>query len=834
MKNYLQSFFIRVIFHQRLTFFEIYGIIIKSKTEDKERRMDNYSTYILVSHHENATLSVQRVSAEGARLCDAFLYHGNFTYLPLPGNSGVAIAAMHGKSSPAMTEWIIRTLAGDIGALVLNEEGEPAFLDSDDNDISFLESIPAPEEEAGPIRLQFTIHSPNRIRMRRVLDVIGEFGYEINEEADGIAVALSASIYMDLFFSDGDREISAEVDISFGGARLYLDALQLVMKVSQALDAKISATPDSRITYASDRDFEKLRRTFYAPLKQQLSFAVMDDRDGVQAFFGWGTDNIEPLDIPGTIVSPFGRMNIERLKNEIRLYGFSYVADHYMLACNTPTRDTDFYVRDGLIRTWNQWLGRSFSDYIGVEQFELEMILRPFETALELRKGAPFPVDIYKKLCQCVKKTPLDTSACTPYLMHYEPSYRLDEVFYGFGHYLRRFRLPGSYPSLELSHGFDGVFIDDFGDNNRFSLEFAIKYFDEEAPQTENFGYNYAEGEIDTFDIGGTSYGRFCAGGFVDGRWRAEAEITIRDERYHFALSASDADSVDMLRDALFACRSIEEWYDDYSGDEFDPHAPGGTFCLNGDLIDPAMNNPFPDERYEHILFPQEDHPPFIDLVLDAYTPFQPIFLRDTADILSVSKIGGNPFLPDGVTPPAVVTNAETVTENIAGKPMQFIAQINCAEVHVPHFPKTGMISIWALFENDIPDEYVSGTQNRFRVLYFPTLPASNDASPAQDSENARMQAMLFGETVEFGESENGQDRVSPFPMPGSRVGGTPRMFPTIGVGRYDMTLLRLDDFGSGERPFGIKNGFALELLISRKALEKQDFSDVMLIFKKW
>ncbi|MBO5217803.1 MAG: hypothetical protein J6C52_00135, partial [Clostridia bacterium] len=344
---------------------------------------ESYITYILVAVEEGERLPIERVAAAGARLSDEFLYHGNLTYLPLPDRSA-AIAVTHGRSTPEMTEWLIRTLAFELQAVVLDEEGAPAFLDSDDNDISFLDSVPAPEEEAGPIRLQFSIALPRRVRTERIMELIDEFGYEVNAEADGIAIALSASIYMDLFFEDGDTTISGDVDLSFGGARLYLDALQLAMKLSHTLGGRITATPDARITYPDDRDVEKLRRVFYLPLKQQLCYAVTDDREGIQAFFGWGTDNLEPLDIPGTLVSPFGRLDIERLKREIRTWGFSVIADHCMLACNTPSRGTGFYVRSALIHAWNSWLGRPIpeGDVIDLAQHTAEPYLVHLEEAL--------------------------------------------------------------------------------------------------------------------------------------------------------------------------------------------------------------------------------------------------------------------------------------------------------------------------------------------------------------------------------------------------------------------------------------------------------------------
>ncbi len=564
----------------------------------------DYTAYILTPLEDCSTFSIGAVASSGARLCDAFLYRGNLMYIPISAKS-VAVYATHGKSKPETTEWLIRTLAGELSALVLDQNGDDMFADSEDNDITFLDTLPVPEEESYPIKLHFTITLPKPTSDEKILQIVDEFGYEYSAEPDGLAIALSASIYLDLFFGEGDTLITGDVDLTFGGARIYIDALLFACKLAKELDAQIIALPDPRITYPVDHDIEKLRRVFYTPLKQQLCFAVADDREGIQAFLGWGTDNIEPKDIPGTLVSAFGRFNIERLKEEIAAFGFSFVADHYFLSCNTPSRSSDFLVRDSLIRAWNQWLGRSVGDSEVVEQFESDTVFNNLNEVLELYPTAPFPSKFYKKLFKSAGKTPLDTSKTLPYRMHYEPSYRLDDVFYGFGHYLRRVKLPGDYPHLELSHGFDGIIIDDYYDKNRFSLQFAVKYFDGEAQPTESFGSNFAVGEVEIFDIGGSSYGRFCRGDEVNGKFRAEAEIVIRNERYHFALSTSDSESVDMLRDALFASRSIEEWYDDYGGEEYDPHAPGGTFCANRDVIEAMpIINLFPDPRYEYLMHP--------------------------------------------------------------------------------------------------------------------------------------------------------------------------------------------------------------------------------------
>ena len=797
---------------------------------------ESYITYILVAVEEGERLPIDRVAAAGARLSDEFLYHGNFTYLPLPDGSA-AIAVSHGRSTPEMTEWLIRTIAFELQAVVLDEEGAPAFLDSDDNDISFLDSVPAPEEDVGPIRLQFSISLPRRVRTERIMELIDEFGYEVNAEADGIAIALSASIYMDLFFEDGDTTISGDVDLSFGGARLYLDALQLAMKLSHTLGGRITATPDARITYPADRDVEKLRRVFYLPLKQQLCYAVTDDREGIQAFFGWGTDNLEPLDIPGTMVSPFGRLDIERLKREIRTWGFSVIADHCMLACNTPSRGTGFYVRSALIHAWNSWLGRPLpeGDAVDLAQYTAEPYLVHLEEALKLSATAPFPTDFYKKLCECSGHVPLDTSACAPYSMHFEPGYRLDDVFYGFGHYLRRVRLPGRYPSYELNHGFNGVIIDDLFPENALSVEFAIKYFDYDAEPTENFGHNFAEGEVETFDIGGSSYCRFCRGGEKDGRHLAEAEITIRDERYHFAISAKTEELVDMVRDALYASRSIEEWYDDYGGEEFDPHAPGGTFCINGDLLDPSVDNPFPDERYEHFLLPgeieEEDtvEEMFQSMFGISYGNYQNLLPVEAPDRPFASKLGGEPCLPDGMEPPRVPIRAETVFEGVAGRPLSFIGQINLADVVMPGFPTHGMISLWGLRDDRREADFSTNVQSRFRVLYFADAP-----DPEEDiDENTTEKATLFVASPPAS-PERAAAVSRPPRVRSCRIGGAPELAAEASAS-YDTLLLRIDNQNARTglaTPYPDAHRFVLEFAINGAALRRGDFSDVLITYR--
>ncbi len=526
--------------------------------------------------------------SECAHAVDAVIkmlrYSGSCLYLPVPGAPDKMLLTLNaGDATESETEWFLRSLAIYLGADLLAPDGEPLFDGSPDNDVDGIDTVPPPEDEAMPIRLFVTFEGVREKDIRSaILRFFIENEYEITIEADGYTVFLAANSYLDIFYKVGQEQFSAEIDCTFSGAGVYAEVVELAETLAKHLNIAVSFLESPALTYSTDRDFDKLRRAFYAPLRGQLAFAICDDRDGLQAYIGWGTDAFEPMPIKGTIITPFGRYDIERLLDEIRRFGFSVVCDKRFLSRNTPSDGGEFYVREVLTAVWSTPFINPETELTAEGKQAIAACCEDFETALRVDPYTPFPSYVYLALCRRIGREPMSFSKTHNYGSHFKPGYMQDEVSYGFGHYLRRFRLPGYIQQSCKSEHRDRVyFYKSFTGGPRIEAEVSYGY--EGDGSDSPLGGNFARGgEIETFDIGGSSVARYVDGGIANGRYRAEAEIYIKDEVYRFAMSSDEDSDIEEFRDIIRGSLSVEDWYDENTREESpDPHAPGGTFCMN-------------------------------------------------------------------------------------------------------------------------------------------------------------------------------------------------------------------------------------------------------------
>ncbi len=511
-------------------------------------------------------------------------YRGSCLYLPVPAAPEKVLLTLDtGKATESETEWFLRSLAIYLSADLLSPDGEALFDGSPDNDTDGIDIVPPPEDEALPIRLFITFDGVREKDIRSsILRFFIENEYETTIEADGYTVFLAASSYLDIFYKVGSESFTAEIECTFSGAGVYAEVVEIAETLAKHLNVSVSFVESPAVTYSVDRDFDALRRAFYAPLRQQLAFAICDDRDGLQAYIGWGTDAFEPMPMKGTIITPFGRYEIERLLEEIRRFGFSAVCDKRFLSRNTPSDGGEFYIREVFTALWSTPFINPETELTKDGEQAVAACIEDFETALRVDAYTPFPKNVYFSLCKRIGREPLDVSKTQDYGLHFEPGYMQNEVSYGFGHYLRRFKLPGYIQQSCKSEHRDRVyFYKSFTGGPRIEAEVSYGY--EGDGSDSPLGKNFACGsEIETFDIGGSSVARYVDGGLIDGRYRAEAEIYIKDEVYRFAMSAEQYSDVEAFCDIIRGCQSLEDWYDEYIREESpDPHAPGGTFCMN-------------------------------------------------------------------------------------------------------------------------------------------------------------------------------------------------------------------------------------------------------------
>ncbi len=539
--------------------------------------------YVVLSRSSSA-LDISECAHAVDAVTKMLRYGGSCLYLPVPSAPDKVLLTMNsGSATESETEWFLRSLASYLSADMLSPDGGPLFDGSPDNDTDGIDIVPPPEDEALPIRLFVTFEDVREKDIRSaILNFFIENDYEITIEADGYTVFLAANSYLDIFYKVGKEQFTAEIDCTFSGAGVYAEVVEIAETLAKHLRISVSFVESPAVTYTLDRDFDKLRCAFYSPLRQQLAFAICDDRDGLQAYIGWGTDAFEPQPMKGTVITPFGRYDIERLLDEIRQYGFSAVCDKRFLSRNTPSDGGEFYVKEVLTALWSTPFMNPETELTKDGEQAIAACCEDFETALRVDPYTPFPSYVYLSLCSRIGRQPADWRKAHDYRAHFSPGYMQDEVGYGFGHYLRRFKLPGYIQqSCKNEHRDRVYFYKSFTGGPRVESEISYGYDGDGSDSP--LGRNFARGDdIETFDIGGSSVARYVDGGLVNGRYRAEAEIYIKDEVYRFAMTAESHSDVEAFRDIICGSLSVEDWYDEYIREESpDPHAPGGTFCMN-------------------------------------------------------------------------------------------------------------------------------------------------------------------------------------------------------------------------------------------------------------
>lgn len=556
------------------------------------------------------------------RVTKLILYKGSCLYLPAVGEkSGDIILAIDQKDARATeTDWFLRNLAGELSATVKYSDGGNYFDGSPDNSLDFLDMLPPPEEELQGVHIMFTIEG---LPKKRVFEKICRFfdsnGCDVNAEEDGVTVFLGSNAFLDLFCTDKATVINGTIDCSFAGAGIYAEAVELTEALTLHLSAKVTFVEGPDFTYTVDRDFDKLRRLFYQHIAQQLAFAVHDDRDGLPAYLGWGTDSFEPEYIPGSLVTTFGRYDIARILSAIEAYGLSYVCDRYFLTRNTPTEGWDYYLREALNLVWNSTVGGKDGYFNVQEMFAIGDVENCLEMMLTYGEDVPFPKALYERLCSYNDRPRKDHSKNPDCVLDYEPGYARGEVSYGFGHYLRRFKLPGSLVRDELERGEEVFFHGD--PQNGFKLMAEITYNYSGDGTESPLGHNWALGsadDIETFDIGGSSVVRFLDGGMTDELYRAEAEVYILDEVYRFVMVSKSHEDVSNLRDILRGSISVEDWYDEVIRESSpDPHAPGATFCTCGPTPEcKTFMQEFP--KYPNYFLPEAFNPSELPDIISA------------------------------------------------------------------------------------------------------------------------------------------------------------------------------------------------------------------------
>ena len=664
---------------------------------------------------------------------------------------------------------------------------------------------------------------------------------EYENETDGVAVYLAQNGVLDLFFDDNVEYIDGEMDATYAGAGMFAEACELAEQLASALGGRLVFSSDDRATYAHDRDFDKLRGLFLESFRQQLTWAVIDDRDGYQAYIGWGTDTYEPEEIPGSIITFLGRYNIDELVDEIGRWGLEAVVDRRFVMRGTRYRGPDDNVKNALTLLWCTVQYNDHELVNAVDQPALTAVAN-LELALDCDSHIELPLGDYLTICRLLGHSPKNISEARELDSHYPAGYLKDRVAYGFGSYLRKFKLPGMYGYTEQIPGERVVF--SYSSDIHFRLECDIDYSDQNALPRD--GFFRSDEKLVSIDIGGSATCDYSEPEPHSSDRRtiyiAKAEILIRDERYNFVMSTDSELVLEDFRDTIYCCRSIEDLDELPMFDSSEkPRAVGGCFFRRSDASGSPDGKPRKSETES-------------DKLNQCYRKIS--FEGNSELTLLSSKLGGVPYCPAGIILPS------NPLYNRGDSQYEFLAQLNFAEASWSQgFPSTGILQIYVNLRYSRSEPTGILNPEFFRTVYFnpPTIfDTARDHGIAMrfsleqpkpiykdfrvEESICRPLEQMLGKLNEFDKEMLCQSSNEG----GSRVGGSPMMFapdPRELAHGYDTLLFQLDTrdlihvAGSTELPWlndfcrGDGRRGILNLFINQNDLRRCDFSNILAVW---
>lgn len=206
--------------------------------------------------------------------------------------------------------------------------------------------------------------------------------------------------------------------------------------------------------YYEHRDFERMRSEHFYPWLSNVMELCRERKGGEYQMLAicWDYNKYVPQEVEGTVVSPFGRINVERFAEREERDGIAALAADFFM-WNDAERDARFYRNTALSALWEDCYfmpSSRFDEDKAINDF----IIRNLEKAAAMDASLPFPKEDYLLVCSLAEKDPIDVSALPNYECDYPIGYRKGKVTYRLGNL--RFALPGNfiYFDKEVSRGY--------------------------------------------------------------------------------------------------------------------------------------------------------------------------------------------------------------------------------------------------------------------------------------------------------------------------------------------------------------------------------------------
>lgn len=360
------------------------------------------------------------------------------------------------------------------------------------------------------IGIKLTTQSSSVASFQKLLDVVAkrhQASVNHSEETSEFVICRLGVIFFGYEKTEQEITVSGDCQTNLLGAGFHKTVVELIDEIVDLNGFPFEIEDDTE--YYERRDFEEMRSEhFYKWLSKVMAQCRerMGDEYKMLAVC-WDSDKYMPEEVDGTVISPFGRINLQRFLEREQREGIGAVASEFFV-WNNEGRDALFYRNMALNVLWEDCYFMPSFRFDEDKQINT-FIIENLEKAAAMDASLPFPKEDYLLVCRLDEREPMDISALPAYECEYPIGYRKGKVTYRLGNL--SFQLPGHFFYFEQEKS-SGYFDNDEKDWHivrvaAYSItEDEIKYMeDEESVRVEEHAfengmcrlYYLGEGESD-------------------------------------------------------------------------------------------------------------------------------------------------------------------------------------------------------------------------------------------------------------------------------------------------------------------------------------------------
>lgn len=294
------------------------------------------------------------------------------------------------------------------------------------------------------IGIKLTTQSTSVASFQKLLDVVAKRHQAFvnhSEEVSEFIICRLGVIFFNYEKTEEGITVSGDCQTNLVGAGFHKAAIELIDEIVDLNGFPFEIEDDTE--YYERRDFEEMRSEhFYKWLSKVMAQCGkrMGDEYKMLAVC-WDYDKYIPEEVDGTVISPFGRINLQRFLEREQCEGIGAVASEFFM-WNNEERDARFYRNSALNVLWEECYFMPSSRFDEDKEINT-FIIENLEKAAAMDASLPFPKEDYLLICRLDEREPMDISALPAYESEYPIGYRKGKVTYRLGNL--SFQLPGHF-----------------------------------------------------------------------------------------------------------------------------------------------------------------------------------------------------------------------------------------------------------------------------------------------------------------------------------------------------------------------------------------------------